>query len=210
MEPDSSLQVATQSYIGEWRKFASVCPVPFLSFSSDELYLLSLKETSCPRWDCWGFWSQWHDSLAKRMNARTRQVRIDHVCGHLVAQGWQRIYARLIRHLLGIFYTVPGRKKLFFPWITSCKAMTWERLVTMFLVMCSPEWLRLTHMQNMERWVYIIYIIFLLPLSCRCSYTQTYIYRTIGKPYLVDLTAGSPSIVCVCVWVHLWFGEWAS
>lgn len=148
------------------------------------------------------------------MSGWTRQVRIDHVFVHTVAQGWQRIYARSIRHLLGIFYTVPGRKKLFFPWIASFKAVISEGSVTVFPVMCRAQNdLRPTHMQNIERWVYIVYNILPLPLflsflGCSHTHIQTYIYRTIGEPYLVNLAAGSPSIVCV--WVHMWFGKWAS
>lgn len=73
------------------------------------------------------------------MSGGTRQVRIHQLCGHTVAQGWQRIYARSIRHLLGIFHTVPGRRKLFFPWMASCKAVTSERSVTVFPVMCRVQ-----------------------------------------------------------------------
>lgn len=125
--------------MGAWRTSVSVCPVPFLPSSSDEQHLLSLKEITCPKWDYWGFQSQWHAHLAIGMSAETRKANQNSpsLWPHSLAQGRQSIFARSIRYLLGIFYTVPGIKKEFFPWRASCKTVTSELSVTMFPAVCT-------------------------------------------------------------------------
>ena len=93
-----------------------------------------------------------------------------HLCGQF-AQGWQRVYARSIKHLLGIFYMARQIKKSFPPWIARCKAVTSELSVTMLPAMCrAPQIEANTHSEYGEMKAYGLCHVSSSPPLCPCIF----------------------------------------